>query len=493
MFLFCREVCTLIEFKNVSFQYQSGNKMTTGIKDISITIPKGQFVVLCGQSGCGKTTMTRLINGLIPHYYQGDLKGSVLLDSKDISKEPLYETAKYVGSVFQNPRTQFFNVDTTSEITFACENLGMDVKEINNRLQTMNQFYKLDTLLNRNIFHLSGGQKQKIACASATILFPELLVLDEPSSNLDASSIQELKEVLSRLKQQGKTILISEHRLYYLKELADRFIVMKEGEIQKDYSSKEFLSLSNEDRQLLGLRTLYQEKDVSSLEWNTKEVFHLRDFQFAYKNQKPVLHIKDANIPKNEIVGIIGDNGAGKSTFVRCFCGLEKKCGIVQDQNETWGSKQRLNKCFMVMQDVNHQLFTESVWDEVMLGNEKSGDFAQEILKDLGLWEWKDCHPMSLSGGQKQRVAIASALVSQRDILFFDEPTSGLDYAHMKEVAQLFKKLNQNNKSLYIVSHDYELLRTCCSYILHFEKGNIINQYPLDSEGIQKLNTYFQL
>lgn len=492
MLLFCREVYPLIEFKNVSFQYKSENQITSGIQNVSITIPKGQFVVLCGQSGCGKTTMIRLINGLIPHYYEGNLQGSVLLNANDISKQPLYETAKQVGSVFQNPRTQFFNVDTTSEITFACENFGMDVKEINNRLQTMNQFYKLDSLLNRNIFHLSGGQKQKIACASATILYPDVLVLDEPSSNLDASSIQELRDVLARLKEQGKTIIISEHRLYYVKELADRFLVMKDGQIQKDYSSNEFLSLDNKVRQQLGLRSLYQE-DNELLEYHSREMFHLKDFQFAYKNQKPVLHIKNLELPKNEIVGIIGNNGAGKSTFVRCFCGLEKKCGIVQDKDQTWTSKQRLNQCFMVMQDVNHQLFTESVWDEVLLGNEGKESLVQEILQDLGLWEWKDSHPMSLSGGQKQRVAIASALVSQRDVLFFDEPTSGLDYAHMKEVAALLKKINQNNKSLYIVTHDYELLRTCCSYVLHFDNGKVIDQYALDKEGIQKLNTYFQI
>lgn len=484
----------MIKFENVSFTYKSENKESTGIKNISLSIPKGQLVVLCGQSGCGKTTITRLINGLIPHYYQGHLQGKVIVDSKEVSKQPLYETAKIVGSVFQNPRTQFFNVDTTSEITFACENSGMDVSNIKNRLNKVTNFYHLESLLNRNIFRLSGGQKQKIACASATILYPDVLVLDEPSSNLDMKSIKELRDVLQILKAQGKTIVISEHRLYYLKNLADRYIVLKEGQVDKDYYSKEFHSLSSIELHEMGLRTNC-ENDLSHISKDMNmDTLLLEDFTFSYKNQKPVLHIKNACMPRNKIVGIIGNNGAGKSTFSRCFCGLEKKCGLVKIENDTWKSKDRLKNCYMVMQDVNHQLFTESVWDEVMLGSEiKEIQEVQNILERLQLWELKDRHPMSLSGGQKQRVAIASALTSQRSILFFDEPTSGLDYKHMMEVAELLKQLKDSGKSVYVISHDMELLRTCCSYILHFEKGEIIDQYTLDEQGIQKLNQYFQI
>ncbi len=174
----------MIIIKNVTFRYKA-DTAGGGVKDIDLTIPDGQVVVLCGESGCGKTTLTRLINGLIPHYFEGELIGSVEIDQKNITVQPLYDTAKQVGSVFQNPRSHFFNVDTTSELSFGCENLGMPREKILHRLQKTVSAFKISHLLDRNIFHLSGGEKQKIACGGAFMMDPSVYVLDEPSSNLD--------------------------------------------------------------------------------------------------------------------------------------------------------------------------------------------------------------------------------------------------------------------------------------------------------------------
>lgn len=358
----------MIKIDHISFSYGEENENTGGVRDIDLNIEDGQFVVLCGESGCGKTTVTRLINGLIPHYYEGKMTGEVWVNGAKVSEQPLYDTAAVVGSVFQNPRSQFFNVDTTSEITFGCENLGQPEKDIRERLAKTVRDFRLEKLMDRNIFHLSGGEKQKIACAGVSIMELDVLVMDEPSSNLDAASILDLRKILAFWKSQGKTIIVSEHRLYYLRGLADRFIYLADGQVSHDYSAAEFEQLTEQQRSDMGLRTFALERLLPPvLPQQAKTALALRNFHFAYKNEPETLHIMDCEIPTNRIVGIIGNNGAGKSTFSRCFCGLEKRCGEIVWNGKKYRPKDRLNTCYMVMQEVNHQLFTESVLDEVLI------------------------------------------------------------------------------------------------------------------------------
>ena len=483
----------MIKIDHISFSYGEENENTGGVRDIDLNIEDGQFVVLCGESGCGKTTVTRLINGLIPHYYEGKMTGEVWVNGAKVSEQPLYDTAAVVGSVFQNPRSQFFNVDTTSEITFGCENLGQPEKDIRERLAKTVRDFRLEKLMDRNIFHLSGGEKQKIACAGVSIMEPDVLVMDEPSSNLDAASILDLRKILAFWKSQGKTIIVSEHRLYYLRGLADRFIYLADGQVSHDYSAAEFEQLTEQQRSDMGLRTFALGRLLPPvLPQQAKTALALRNFHFAYKNEPETLHIMDCEIPTNRIVGIIGNNGAGKSTFSRCFCGLEKRCGEIVWNGKKYRPKDRLNTCYMVMQEVNHQLFTESVLDEVLISMEEANQKrAEEILSRLDLLDFKDRHPMSLSGGQKQRVAIASAIASKRSILFFDEPTSGLDYRHMKEVANVLRQVRDAGITVYVITHDLELILDCCTDIIHLEDGSVIDQYGMDEDGLKKIREYF--
>ena len=500
----------MIEFKDVAFQYEQGSSKGK-IENINLTIHDGEVVLICGESGCGKTTLTRLINGLIPHYYEGTLTGQTIVEGIDVKNVSLYALSGVVGSVFQNPRTQFFTVDTTSEIAFGCENLAIDADEINLRIEKTVGALKIEDLLNRSLFALSGGEKQKIACASVSAMEPDIFVLDEPSSNLDIKSIRELKDVLRKWKAQGKTIVIAEHRLYYLMDIADRVLYMQGGQIKENLSISDFKKKSTGELHALGLRTL-QSEDFSKMQSTvcaTKQLY-IRDFEVSYKNasggktkKRKVLDISDLMIPQGSVVGVVGNNGAGKTTFANNLCGLLKTAkGCMSMNGKTYMANQRIKTCYMVMQDVNHQLFTESVLEEVLLSMpEKDSDDSPEniaraeaILNEMDLLPYKNCHPMGLSGGQKQRVAIASAIASERPLILFDEPTSGLDLFHMRQVADSVKELANSGKTVMIVTHDPEFILRCCNHVIHLENGMLEESYSLwDMEGRERLLNFFIL
>ena len=465
----------MIRLEHVSFTY--GNSDSGALEDVSLSVRKGECVLLCGSSGCGKTTITRLVNGLIPHFYEGECKGSVSVCGMDVRTQELYTVSKKVGSVFQNPRSQFFCLDTTSELAFGCENLGLDADEIAGRVSRAIKELELEPLAGRDIFKLSGGEKQRIACGSISAMSPDIFVLDEPTSNLDAESVERLKNVLSLWKSQGKTILIAEHRLYWLKELCDRVVYLDCGKIEMDIPMDEFKKFSERKLRDMGLRTLFAPNEISTGRgpYSAKgSDMLLKKYHFGY-DKKPVLELDDMPLPANEIVAITGQNGAGKSTFVRCLCGLEKKFkGKTGVDGKSYTPKEMLRKCYLVMQDVNHQLFCESVEDEVLLGTADNADAkekARQLMERLGIWELRSRHPMALSGGQKQRVAICSAVLAGKDILVFDEPTSGLDYQHMAGTAELFKELQSIGKSIFIITHDNELIESCCTCELNIVGG----------------------
>ena len=398
-------------------------------------------------------------------------------------------------------------MDTDGEIVFGPENIGLDSSEIKRRSELVTKEMNLEKLLGRSLFELSGGEKQKIACASVSALLPDIILLDEPSSNLDWGAISELRTAIQNWKKQGKTIVISEHRLWYLKDVIDRVIYMDNGDIRGEWKGENFFSFADDKIEELKLRPVRVEEkyivkygEISQIEKANKtsnrddeSSIIFKDFYFTYI-RRPYLfrkkkltqadedilsvNIPELSIPKGKVVGVIGKNGTGKSTFLRCVCGLENECrGAIVEGGNTFKGKKRIGLSYMVMQDVNHQLFTDSVESEVLLSmKNEDKEKCSQILDSLGLLEYRDKHPMALSGGQKQRVAIASAIAADAKLLLFDEPTSGLDYSHMVKVSELLRELADAGRTVLVSTHDPELIELCCDYVLSINNGKVIRQ-----------------
>lgn len=480
----------MVELKNVSFRYgaaeaentnenrpghASENASENSLHGISLRVAKGEFVLLTGPSGCGKTTILRLINGLIPQFYPGTLSGEILVDGESVSSRELYENALRIGTVFQNPRTQFYNVDTTGELGFACENQGIPEAEIYARIDRTVAHFQMNDLMERSIFHLSDGEKQKIACASVDVAGTEIILLDEPSANLDYESTVMLRELIRSWKQAGKTIIAAEHRIAYLWDLIDRALILREGTIVRELRGAKKDEVTAEQLKDMGLRTIIPESPsqipLPPVTEDDPKVT-LRDFHFSYRGTaREVVAYPELTFAEGKITAIVGGNGAGKTSLLNCICGLEKRCrGTLSYHGKAYGRKDRKKLAFMVMQDTGNQLFTESVLDEVLISLPKDtpdeNEEARRILHDLDLDAFTDRHPQSLSGGQKQRLAIACAIASGRQILLLDEPTSGLDYAHMKETAQLLKTLQKRGTTILVVTHDSELIHSCCDRMI---------------------------
>ena len=456
----------MVKFENVNVTMQ-GKRI---LSDINLEIQDGEFVLICGESGCGKTTMTKLINGLIPHFVRDvSVDGTITVCGKNVAEMPMYEIAELVGSVFQNPRTQFFYTNSNAEMAFGLENRGVEPEYIRKRIKNTINELDIEKLEDRDVFSMSGGEKQLLAFASVYAMNPQIYVLDEPSANLDIAAMEKLSERMKVIKEKGHTVVVAEHRLAWIQKFADRIIYMKEGRIEQEFTSDEFKAFFYLKRKQMGLRSIVPEQiQIPEITGNSEDaVLQICNLSCKRKKQMIFQNIS-LSARAGDIIGITGKNGAGKSTFCNCLCGLLKpKGGEILYQGKKLSEKARTKLFGMVMQEVNHQLFSDSVKNECLLANEEASEQEiRELLEKFDLEEYAEYHPMILSGGQRQRLAICQAVMGGKKLLIFDEPTSGLDFKHMCQVEKLMKQLSEEKYIIIVVTHDYEFLnRTCKGYI----------------------------
>ena len=381
----------------------------------------------------------------------------------------MYEIAELVGSAFQNPKTQFFYTNSNAEMAFGLENGGVEPEYIRKRIKNTINELDIEKLEDRDVFSMSGGEKQLLAFASVYAMNPQIYVLDEPSANLDIAAMEKLSERMKVIKEKGHTVVVAEHRLAWIQKFVDRIIYMKEGRIEQEFTSDEFKALSDLKRKQMGLRSIVPEQiQIPEITGNSEDaVLQICNLSCKRKKQMIFQNIS-LSARAGDIIGITGKNGAGKSTFCNCLCGLLKpKGGEILYQGKKLSEKARTKLFGMVMQEVNHQLFSDSVKNECLLANEEASEQEiRELLEKFDLEEYAEYHPMILSGGQRQRLSICQAVMGEKKLLIFDEPTSGLDFRHMCQVEKLMKQLSEEKYIIIVVTHDYEFLnRACKRYI----------------------------
>ena len=458
----------MISVKNLSFTYL--NSKSKNLQIDSLQVAKGECLVLCGKSGSGKTTFARLLNGLVPEYYQGKLEGDIQVAGMRPGQSSVEEMSQKIASVFQNPATQFFHRKVEHELVFPCENQGVDQDDIQSRLKQTTELFYLERLLNHDLLSASGGEQQRIAIATAHMQSPQLLILDEPSANLDQTSVERLKTHLKTLKDLGVTLVIAEHRLDFLKELGDTYLYFENGKVTHTWLRNEWLALSEDKRHQLGLRggenVSFARPELLAL--SEQSGLQLQNLTLM-AGKKDLGVINHLSFPAGKITAILGQNGLGKSSLAKIMSGLNKVGGSISLRGRILSEKERLKETAYVMQEISLQLFSDSVKKELLLGN-RQGDNYQKLVVKLNLQDLLHCHPMSLSGGEQQRVLIGNALLSDKNIFIFDEPTSGLDYEHMLAVGKLLQELKELGKIVIVITHDKELVASVCDYQIDFAK-----------------------
>ena len=461
----------MLEFKDVSFTYKNSNNKV--LDRVNFKINKGECILLTGVSGSGKSTLIHLMNGLIPTLYEGQLEGEILFKNKDLKDIESYDISKNIGYVSQDPRGHFFTTNTTSELVFSMENYGIPLNEMKKKYSELVNLLELEKLVDKNIIYISSGERQKIAIGCSLSLEPEIIILDEPSSNLDFHMTKKLKQLIEKLKTKGYTIIIAEHRMYYIQNLIDRVFVINNGKvIEKTISD---LKSNNE----VPLRSMdIFNLELENISCKNKELL-MEINNITYKN---ILSNITTTVYKGDVIGLIGKNGVGKTTLLRLLSNIMKP-----NKGKIVGKVVP----FLVMQDMDYQFFTESVESEMKFGDADIDlEKINSLLMKLGLIEFKDKIPFELSGGQKQRLLIAISALANVNLLMFDEPTSGLDYVNMTKVSGILKDLSKNS-ALIVATHDIEFLYKTCNRVIYLDDKVIKEDFYLNVENKKKVNNIF--
>ncbi|CEJ75338.1 ABC transporter [[Clostridium] sordellii] len=494
----------IIEFKDFTFKYRVQAKPT--LKNINLTIYEGEKVLVVGPSGSGKSTLAHCINGLTPFYYQGTSQGSLKIMDKETKDMSIFEISKLVGTVLQDPDSQFIGLTVAEDIAFKLENDCTSQKKMKSMVEKVSKLVGIDKQLESSPYSLSGGQKQRVTLAGVTVDEVDILLFDEPLASLDPATGKSAIELIEKIKNETeKTMLIIEHRLEDVLHCdVDRIIVMNDGEIVADMNADELISsdilIKSGIREPLyitalkyagvnvtkdmkpghidtididkfsdKLRNWDKEVVINNTYKNSEVLLELKNISFQYEKKKPILKDVSFKINKGEMVSIVGKNGAGKSTISKLICGFYKQTNgeiFLNNREITNDSiKERAEKIGIVMQNPNQMISKTMIFDEVALGLRFRGideseikDRVYETLKVCGLYEYRNWPISALSYGQKKRVTIASILVLNPEIIILDEPTAGQDFKHYNEIMEFLLNLNKKGVTIIMITHDMHLM-----------------------------------
>ena len=410
----------MIDFE---FEFQYAEEKQPTLQKVGGSIPAGRCVVLCGGSGCGKSTLLRCINGLIPQFYEGELKGFCRLNGQDTAGLRIGEIGELEASVFQDPRSQFFTVNSSNEVAFGLENHGLPQDKIRRRVDEAFRIFHLERLKDRNVYELSSGERQLISILSAWAMDTDIFLLDEPTANLDFAATQQLKEILLALKKQGKTLLLSEHRLYYLADIADEFWVMADGEIKGKYTGKGVLGGAETNTFSAHARPCgdHRAGERAAAE-NRADGLAVSDVRYTYgRKAGDTLSGVSFSVREHEIVGLVGANGCGKTTIGKLIAGLYRPSGgRIMLFGKPQNPKQLQKQVLFILQEAEFQFFTGSVLHELQYGHAVTPEFeakTEALLKSMDMWDCRNRHPFSLSGGQMQRLTLMMAYLDRKSVV----------------------------------------------------------------------------
>lgn len=479
----------VLSVSGLSFSFYNSDRRA--LDGISLDIREGEFVAITGPSGCGKSTLAMAIGGYIPHVIEGKLEGSVVAGGLHTDSASLADLSTIVGIVQQDPESQLCTLEVDDEVAFGPENLALPLDEVRKRVERSLALVDATYLRGRDIYELSGGEKQRVAIASILAMQPRVLILDEPTSNLDPTSTAEVLAAIARLRQEsGLTIIVIEHKLDRIMPLADRLLVMDCGRIVMDGKPDEVLRLYRERIKAMGIRLPAE----PGAEWRCarenrqagtpcEELVNVEGLRFSY-NGKEVLHDISFKACTGEIVGIIGPNGSGKTTFLAHLIGIHKPAqGSVQVCGESTkaGKVSRLARMAgYVFQNPNHQIFERTVRGEAGfacnnfgIGRETRDCRVDDELQRFGLSRYADRHPLGLSFGEKRRLNICSVLPHQPRLLLLDEPFVGQDYFNVAAMTEELQALKREGKTVLMVSHDIDMVYRHCDRVVLFLDGRI--------------------
>ena len=498
----------MISFKNFSFKYN--NVVDKTLKNIDLTINKGEKVLIVGPSGSGKSTLSHCINGLIPFSYNGEIEGELIIDNIKPYEESLSDVSKKVGTILQDQDSQFIGLSVGEDVAFNFENNAMPLKEMKVKVIDALELVNMVDFINHSPYELSGGQKQRVSLAGVLGSDAEVLLFDEPLANLDPASGKEIMQLINDIHEKtNKTIIIVEHRIEdVLEQPFDKVIVVNKGKVQGFGTPDEILKsdlLKNnglreplylEAMKLAGCDISQSEnlKDLNNIDERNKEVLknwfnnetsnkdsiikeekilEVKNLAFSHDGIKNTINDVSFHLNKGEILAVLGNNGAGKSTLCRLITGILKpQKGSIFLNNQcidSWSIKQKGSSIGYVMQNPNQMISQHMIKDEIALGlkcrnysKEEIDKKVEEVLKICGLYPYRNWPVSALSYGQKKRVTIASILAINPEVIILDEPTAGQDYKHYTEFMEFIKELSAQGISIILITHDMQLTLEYC-------------------------------